>query len=382
MVRRAAWLVAPLLLAVICALRIPAPAFATKTLGLSSGTFLFDVSAGKTVGGQVVVTNDGTEPIKVLVYASDQKVDDKGGVVYTVPSRGDLSEMDQPSTWTQVKMPADSQALGNIPYIELKPKQRVPVKFSFTIPPDVPPGDHNVLIFFEMFDTPKPGEGAVSAVSGRLGSRITLRVAGEFVRRLEVRPFVVPSFVIGSEVPYRFTVSNVGNIDQRVGARMLLLDRNDATVIEQTPIDGRIVFAANSLESSGTALVQKGGFGPHKVRIDVTAVDDEGKALNAGKDTITDTRTVWLLPLWLAIAAGTLVVLIIARIIWTRATRAARRDRNDGPPPQAPRPDRAHSRDPEGAARREARERRRLEAQVAAERVSPADNADTGESDN
>ena len=381
---RATRLSLPFLLAAALLLAVPSGAFATRTLGLSSGSFKFDVSAGKTVGGVVYVTNDGTEPIKVLVYSSDQKVDPKGNITYSVPSRGDLSGMDQPSTWTQVKMPEDSQALGNIPYIELAPKQRVPVKFSFTIPPNVPPGDHNVMIFFEMFELPKAGQGAVSAVSGRLGSRITLRVAGDFVERLEVRPFVVPSFVIGSEVPYRFTVSNLGNIDQRVGARMLLLDRNDDTVVEQTPIDGRIVFAGNSLEASGTAIVQKGGIGKYTLRVDVSPVDDAGKALKGGKDTITKSRTVWLLPLWLVIAVGTLLVLIIARLVWALARRSARRSLGDGGdtpgPEKAPRSKHSRSRDPETQARREARERRRAgeaTASVADDVTAPLTEAPT-----
>ncbi len=356
------------ILACAVALALPVGAFGVKTLGLSSGTFKFDASAGKSVGGVVYVANDGDEDIKVLVYASDQKVDPKGALTYTVPSRGDLSALDQPSTWTQVKMPADSKSLGNIPYIELKPGQRVPVKFSFTIPPNVPPGDHNVLLFFEMFDTPGAGEGAVSAVSGRLGSRITLRVAGEFVKRLEVRPFVVPAFVIGDEVPYRFTVNNLGNIDQRAGARMLLLDRNDEVLVEKTPIDGRIVFAGTSMEASGSAVVG-GGIGPHSVRIDVTPVDDEGKALDSGKETITQSRNVWLIPLWLVIAVGTVVVLAIARIVWGFALRAARRrngDDSDDSAPKGRRVGRSKTRDSETDSRREARESRRLAAEAQA----------------
>lgn len=376
MSRRATRLVALLSFLVAVCLALPAGAFAAKTLGLSSGTFLLSASAGKTVGGEVFVTNDGTEAIKVLVYSSDQKVDAKGNITYSVPSRGDLSALDQPSTWAQIKMPEDSKSLGNIPYIELTPGQRVPVKFSFTVPPNVPPGDHNVLIFFEMFEMPQAGEGAVSAISGRLGSRITLRVAGEFVERLEVRPFVVPAFVIGGEVPYRFTARNEGNIDQRVGARMLLLNRSDEVLVEQTPIDSRIVFAGSNLEATGTALVQRGGIGPYKVRIDVTAVDDEGKPIDAGKDTITQTRTVWLLPLWLVVAIGALLVLIVWRLVWMFALRSARKStvRDDDTTPPAKRSRRLRSGDAVAEARREAREQRRAAGGSAANEASDAES--------
>ena len=53
--------------AVAALLIYPGAAFATRTLGLSAGTFKFDVSAGQQVSGQVIVMNDGTEPLKVMV---------------------------------------------------------------------------------------------------------------------------------------------------------------------------------------------------------------------------------------------------------------------------------------------------------------------------
>ena len=315
-------------LAVAALLVYPGAAFATRTLGLSAGTFKFDVSPGQQASGQVIVMNDGTEPLKVMVYASDQKVDSKGKVTYTTPSRADLTSLDLPSAWTTIKMPANSKSLGNVPYVELAPRERIPIKFSFLVPPNAPPGDHSVLIFFESFESPKPGQGAQSVISGRLGARVTLRVNGELVRKLEVRPFAVPAWVIGDKVPYSFTVRNLGNIDQRVGARMLLLDRVDNEVAPQTAIDGTTVFAGTNLDATGTVSAGSGfAMGPFKVRLDVSPVGEDGKALNAGADTITEVRTVWLVPGWLVIAIVGLVVLLVGLGVWGLAGRSAKRRR-------------------------------------------------------
>jgi hypothetical protein len=300
----------------------PSSALAVRTLGLSAGTFRFDVDAGQKASGEVTVMNDGTEPLKVMVYASDQRVDAKGSVSYQTPTRADLQSLSLPSSWTTIKMPTNSKALGNIPYLELKPKARVPVKFSITVPSSVPPGDHNVLIFFEAFETPESGQ---STVAGRLGARVTLRVKGEFVRKLEVRPFNVPAYVIGGEVPFDFTVRNTGNLDQRVGARVLLLDRTGNEVQRKTVIDGLAIFADTNHEATGTLLADKMPVGPFQVRIDVSPVDDTGKATDSGANTITQSHEVWLIPYWLIVLVVVVVILIFVSIIWAIASASARR---------------------------------------------------------
>lgn len=315
-----------LLLAALVAL--PGSAFASRTLALSAGTFKFNVSAGSQASGQVVVMNEGTEPLKVMVYASDQSVDPKGVVTYTAPTRANLASLDQPSAWTTIKMPANSKSIGNIPYLDLAPGQRVPIKFSFVVPPNVTPGDHNVVIFFDSFEPPTPGQSTQSIISGRLGSRVTLRVNGPLLNKLEVRPFIVPAWVIGNQVPWDFTVRNIGNTDQRVGARVLLLDRVESEVARQTAIDGLTVFAGTNYEATGTISAPGPlAVGPYEVRVDVSPVDETGHATNAGADTLTERHTVWLVPLWLIIAAVVLLVVVIAVITWAIVARSRERKR-------------------------------------------------------
>ena len=303
----------------------PSAALATKTLGLSAGIFKYDVAAGSVKSGEVIVMNSGDEPLKVMVYASDQQFDDNGGITYTAPTRADLSQLASPATWTRITMPANSKSLGNIPYLELKRGERVPVRFTIEVPGSVPPGDHNVLIFFESFELPTQGSTSQTQISGRIGARVTLRVKGTVVEKLEVRPFNVPAFIIGSEIPYDFMVRNIGNVDQRVGGRVMLLDRGDNEVTRQTAINGVTVFANTNREASGTLVATKLPVGPFKVRIDITKVDDTGHAVNAGADTITEVRNVWLVPMWLLVLVGVIVVLVVVRVIWSLAAGATRR---------------------------------------------------------
>lgn len=303
---------------------VPAQAFAERTIGLSSGTFKFEVDAGGVVKGQIFVTNDGDEDIKALVYAADQDVNEAGDISYVVPNRGDINSLNRPSAWSSLTMPKDSKSLGNTPYIELKPGDRVPVDFEFRVPGNVPPGDHNVYLFFEMFDDPQTA-GAQSQVSGRIGTRITIRVKGEVVERLEVRPFEVPAFVFGSEVRYSYLVRNLGNVDQRVTGRAMLLDRSGNEVVIQMPIEARLAYAQEGLEATGTLVAQRQLFGPMTVRAQVAPVDEEGAPLESGKDEIVLEREVWFIPMWLVMAVGLFLVLILGRIVWMLAVRAAGR---------------------------------------------------------
>ncbi len=288
------------------------PAMAEKTLGVSSGSFKYEIDAGRSASGEIIVTNDGDEPITVLVYAADQLVGEDGSLAFTVPTRGDIASMSQPSAWIRIDMPKDSKSFANIPYLELDPGERVPVAFEVNVPSGIAPGDHNVMVFFEMAELPTDSNDTTQMlVSGRIGSRITLRVNGTVVDRVEVRPFTVPSVVFGPEVPFTLTVRNEGNVDQRMTVKTMLMDRNDQVISEVAGIEAQTVFAASNLDASGTVSAARTGFGPHTVRVEAMRVDEGGAVLDAGKDNIVLTRSVWVLPVWLLVTAGVIVLVLI-----------------------------------------------------------------------
>ncbi|HSQ21833.1 MAG TPA: hypothetical protein VLQ52_03425, partial [Coriobacteriia bacterium] len=195
---------------------IPGTAVAEKTIGLSSGTFAFEVEPGDTGEGEVIVSNDGDEPLKALVYVTDVKIDDAGEQDFVEPQRQGASILTTPASWFRIFMPADSKSVGNTPYIELDPGERLPIRFAFSPPAGTASGDHNVVIFFEMFELAEGSDGAAAQVSGRLGARVALRVTGPVIENLTIRPFDVPSFRIGNAVPFTFTVNNAGNTNKRV----------------------------------------------------------------------------------------------------------------------------------------------------------------------
>ncbi len=318
--------------AVAALLLAPGTATAEQTIGLSSGTFKFQAAAGQEVRGTVYVSCDGDDPIKVLVYAADQSVSPTGAMSYQAPNRADLTALGSPATWTRLRMPSDSKSLGNLPYIELDPGDRIPVSFAVAVPQGTPPGDHNLVIFFEMFRMPEPGT-TQALVSGRVGARVTLRVKGTLIKRLEVRPFAVPAYVVGGRVPYSFLVRNRGNTNQRVSASVLLLDRNGSESATAQPIAAETVYARENLQAEGEFISSGAPLGPHTVRLRVVPVDDEGRELDEGRDAIELDRAVWMVPLWLVVLLAIVLFALLGRIA-TGLLRERSRARRRGPRPK------------------------------------------------
>jgi hypothetical protein len=301
----------------------PQAAMARKTLGLSTGSFEFSVAAGQGGKGDVTVMNDGTEPIKVLVYTANQTVDSKGVVTYTTPSINDPASMETPATWLRVQMPASSKSVGNTPYLEMTPGQKVPVRFNFTTPANVAPGDHQILLFFEMFEFRKGANGAVSKVSGRLGSRIRIRVQGDLIERLDVRPFVIPSYVMRPVIPFVFTVRNGGNIDKTVSSTVTILDRNENERFSSSVMSDTTIFAGTDVERSGTLLPRGLTFGRFTVRL-TTNYPREGSPGGAQlPQQIVKDRSIWIVPLWFLVIIGFILLALVLWAAWRLAVRSA-----------------------------------------------------------
>ena len=314
--------------AVLAALLIaPAQAFAGhKVIALSNGQIKFyDVSPGKTVTGTVQVSNEGDTPLKVLVYAGDQEVSPTGELTFTVPNREDLTAYFKPSTWVTLKMPANSKSFGNIPYLDLKPGDRVPVSFSITPPPNVPPGDHNLYIFFEMYEPPNPTTGASGEINGRLGARITLRVKGPIQDNLQVKSLTVPPYVIGTSFPYQITLANEGNIDKRVSVGTGLYGGGGSLLATSQPLTGGIVYAQTSKDVTATITASKFAFGHLYFRVQVLPVDDVSGAAIPNAKSLNEVVRVWMAPLWLLITIGVLIVVVFIGLVWWIGAAAGRR---------------------------------------------------------
>lgn len=318
--------VSALVLVALLVASFPAPAAAVRTVGLSTGTFDFSLAPGQTGEGEVAVSNDGDEDIDVLVYASDQTVADDGTISYEVPTAQQATGLGTPATWVRMVMGAETKTVGNTPYVSLSPGERVPVAFEITIPEGAPPGDHQMIIFFEMFGGGEAdGENASAAVTGRVGARIKTRIAGEIVERIDVRPFVTKSFVLAKLAPYTFVVRNEGNIDKDINARILLLDGDLQEVVSSLVTSDTPVFAGTNFEQSGAVDTGTQLFGHYTMRLEVS-YPREGSEIGSS-EIITIDKGVWFIPLWLVVALILIIGGIAIWLSWKKAQSEDARER-------------------------------------------------------
>lgn len=300
---------------------LPGAAIAERTLGLSTGKFEFTVAAGQKGSGDVVVMNSGDEALQVLIYAANQRVDDKGQVIYEVPSPEDTDLIGNPASWLRLEIEADQKALGNTPYIELEPGERVPVHFEFEVPEGVPPGDHQIMLFFQMIAEEAPKDSSGTAVSGRLGSRIRVRVKGDIVERIEVRPFAVRSFIIGDVIPYTLLIRNDGNIDKTVNGRIMLLDGSENELESSTIATDTTVFAGSNVELSGSLGEKQSRIGRFTARFEME-YPKEGSDSSV-PEIIVEERSFIIVPMWLAVALILVVGGVALWLSWRMSVKSA-----------------------------------------------------------
>jgi hypothetical protein len=309
---------ASIALALLAALVLPtaAEAVGERTLGLSASKFGFAAEPGQKGTGEVFVINEGTAPISVRIYAADQIVDATGTVTYSVPAMNS-NPLSSPAQWLTFGLPPDAKSTGNVPAVRLAAGQRLPVKFQVTVPEGALPGDRQAVLFFEMFDPQNPKGTRVNA---RLGARIKTRVKGEIVEKLDVRPFTMPAFVVGSAPSYSFTLRNEGNVDEQVTARLVVLDRSENERGSAVVVTDTAVYASTNLQKDGTYQLPGLAIGPSRVRLIVDYPGESGVGKSIEKDL-----TVWAVPRWLIVTAGVLILLAILVAVWAAGRRAAER---------------------------------------------------------
>lgn len=294
-------------------------AFGEQTIALSTGTVELALPAGGSAADQIAVANNGDEPLKAMIYTNDVRYGSDGMPEYVKPTGATGEYLKSPASWLSLRLPAETQVVANTPYIELQPGEEILLDFEMKVPADAPPGDYNAIIFFEMFDD-SASAGTSSKVSGRLGARIVVRVAGDVIEKLEVAPFWVRGFVIGDVVPYEFTFSNEGNVDKDYVPSLVVLDRSEKELMRTQLEESAVVYAGNARVYTGGLELEKPLFGQYTLRTEMAYEADGGAASVVEKD-----RTFWVIPLWFAILVALLIGLPLLYLAWRSSVKAGKK---------------------------------------------------------
>jgi hypothetical protein len=250
----------------------PRLSLAKSTIGITPSKFYFSLKPGQEVSGKIKLFNEGAEEVRyVSMYTANIEVDEKGNIEYHRPNEK-VSIVKSPASWIALKAPDPTKVRDNLPYVDLPAKSSKTIEFVIRIPSKAPPGDHTAVIFFEMrsYST----EGAV--IGGRVGAKVTLRVAGKFREKVSVDSFEVKPIIFGNKLPYKAIFKNLGNIDVQTDVDFYLKGYGKSVKVENIPSFN--ILAGSRRGLSGTLRLSS-GLGPKDILLKATYGPNETMAV-------------------------------------------------------------------------------------------------------
>lgn len=172
--------------------------------------FDYALDPGETLIDFVGVSNFGTEPITLRLYASDAFTSESGAF--------DLLAADQES------VDVGSWIGFNEPTLTIAPQTRLDVPFALHVPADATPGDHVGGIVAALTEESTDASGDAVLVERRVGARVHLRVSGELdpalapdIDHLTYR--YEPNPALPGTATFDYEVENTGNV--RLGGQLI-----------------------------------------------------------------------------------------------------------------------------------------------------------------
>jgi hypothetical protein len=274
-------------------------------------TFAYAATPGGVLTDRVEVSNAGTAPLTLRVYASDA-FNPRAGGFDLLPAGGKPTDV---GAWvamsrTTVQVPARGKVL---------------VPFTMRIPAGATPGDHTGGIVASLSSVRSDAKGDRVAVDQRVGARIYLRISGALQPALTVEgltarfhPTLNPFGSSRTTLTYR--VRNTGNV--RLGARQRVTvgtlwgtDRDAPGVVDLPEIlPGNAVDVTTEVHSALPAIWLTSA-----VRAEPLAQPgDQALAMTATTRERGFWAVSWTLLALVALAAGVVV------LGWRRARRRQR----------------------------------------------------------
>jgi hypothetical protein len=305
--------------------------------------FDYELDPGETLIDFVGVSNFGTAPITVELYASDAYTTETG-TFDLLPSGEDPIDV---GSWIGF----------NEPHLTIAPQTRLDVPFALTVPADATPGDHVGGIVAAVTETATDASGNEIQVERRVGARVHLRVTGE------LDPALVPESdeeafhytwnpIEPGDLSFEYAVENTGNVRlqgtlvARVSGPWGLLEREFAVAELPQILPGDRYEGTARLDGVWPLLYEHLEL---SVRPEPASEADADIRLSSRSDE----TGLWAPP-WTQAAVLALLALLIW--IWVKARKRKRRNAIQPAPEPEPKPDAAPTPEPAEPAEKESAE--------------------------
>lgn len=284
---------------------------ASNQFGADRQNFSYTVDPGGHIDDALVVSNRGTGPLALSVYAADGFTTAAGQLDLVTPA-------------------TQSKALGvwvrpSVGQLMVQPGESVDVPFTMDVPGNATPGDYMGGVVTSLVQA---GQGSQINVDRRLAIRIKLRVGGELAPKMSIEDLRVSysgaANPLGKgDATLTYTIRNSGNaiLTARQSASVsgpfgLLRVRADAIDDSQALLPGDTWKVAVPLHDVTPALRLA-------ATVTVTPLVTDASGTIAPLPTISDTAHAWTVPWVLLVLVLALVGLAAWRLIARRSARRA-----------------------------------------------------------
>jgi hypothetical protein len=259
---------------------LPGVVFAQSSEGLQITPAVIEDGArpGQDYSFNLKVTNLGETEKTLSISAQDIKgLDDQGKPIFT--NEGEKTEYEL-STWITLSQKS----------ITLKPKEVRSVPLTVHVPLSATPGAHFGGVFFEVGASQLDENGA--AIGYRVGTVISLKIAGDVVEDAQLREFATDKLVYSiPEVLFSIKVANRSNVLVRPHGIIDVSDMFGNKLGSITVNDeGAPVFPGSERSYTSPWAYDGFAFGRYQAVASLVYGED-------GRKTISGATSFWVLPL-------------------------------------------------------------------------------------
>jgi hypothetical protein len=196
--------------------------------------------------------------------------------------------------------------------VALGPNEKKDVPVTVAVPAKAAPGGYFGVIRF----TPSNKDGGNVALTASVGTLVLVRVPGAVTEKLELVQLGVTSgkktggFYTSAPTTAFVRLKNTGNVHVQPFGRLLIKDssKKEVASFEFNPADNtsqRSNVLPNSIRRYETSLGDHKWFGKYTVQVNL------GYGINTS-DLISAETSFWVIPTWVIVIAGVVLLLILA----------------------------------------------------------------------
>jgi hypothetical protein len=293
--------VAALVTAATLLVSAPAPASADARLTVSPLIIDLRMEPGESTTRTVSVTASGDEPIDVAFQHADFGFNDSRYQVTLIEDTAERTTHFSTRDWFSTPKPR----------YHVKAGTTMDIPVTIAVPTNATPGTHLGAAFFRTVGTDDDKGATRILTSARAGPLIFIGLQGGSKPKARLTAFHVPSLLAAGPVRVKVRATNEGSTHYTMEGTVRLKGAPKAKAIT---IPKRYVLPQQprSLLSQDNGPLVLGdkhlGMGRYEVQIDLS--------VEPGQQSLTGTRTVWIVPWWIRIVAAIAAAMVIAGLIW------------------------------------------------------------------